>query len=265
LNLILDKLYTHPIQKVTKALRSILSNSETILIIHHLRHSLAMGGYTSRFTENLPLSTEYQSQSDNNASKPPTLSLETITNLLTACVDAIGPIGWISASTSGIDAEPDNIVADMKSEISAALVGIEEASYLKGILREFVRCAGTGEEATQKPEQNTASQHRKGVKHEKLNGADILTFPTGAAMDIDEDKTHGSNNASSSATDGKSLPLSLKIAQPQNNTTAGDEGGVISRKKVQKGNGEVRNRSSREIGYLKRKAVGKYSFERIIV
>ena len=53
---------------------------------------------------------------------------------------------------------------------------------------------------------------------------------------------------------GKMLPLSLK-------PTSTD----VSRTKVKKSTGEVKARSSREIGYLHRKAVGKYSFERLVV
>ncbi|KAK2754588.1 hypothetical protein FQN54_006989 [Arachnomyces sp. PD_36] len=268
LNLTLAKLHTQPLHKVTQSLRSILSTSETISIIHHLRHALAMGGYTSRFTENLPYG-------ETNSAKPPTLALDTIIHLLTACIDAVGPIGWISATPAASTStalNPDaNVIADMKSEISAALAGVEEASYLKGILREFIRCAGTGSEPTSKQTEQAATNQqtrRRGVvKHEKLNGADLLTFPTGTGMDIDDGGSE--NDIPSAVDDGRLLPLSLKMSHSQENSgnaaSANDEGSIISKTKVQKSTGEVVNRSSREIGYLKRKAVGKYSFERIIV
>lgn len=271
LNLALAKLHTQPLRKVTQSLRSILSNSETISIIHHLRHALAMGGYTSRFTENLPFtSTNQKPDGENNAIKPPILALNTIIDLLTACVDAVGPMGWISATPTNSIQTPDNVVADMKSEISAALAGVEEASYLKGILREFIRCAGTGSETTSNQQQEAEKHHRKGIKHEKLNGADLLTFPTGTAMDIDGEDDDG--NDMSNPPDGRILPLSLKMSHSQdhananaNTPSANDEGTIVSKTKVRKSTGEVLNRSNREIGYLKRKAVGKYSFERIIV
>lgn len=276
LNLTLAKLHAQPLQNVTRSLRTVLSSSETILIIHHLRHALAMGGYTSRFTEKVP---HTQSDGENPTTKPPTLSFSTIIDLLSACVDAVGPTGWISATpTTTLNLEPDNVIADMKSEISAALAGVEEASYLKGLLREFIRCAGTGSETTPTQQQQREAekqQQKRGVKHEKLNGAELLIYPTGTAMDIDHEdgdensnNNNNSNNNLSSAVDARMLPLSLKMSHPQDSTnvsTANDDGSIISKTKVRKSTGEVLKRSSREIGYLKRKAVGKYSFERIIV
>ena len=50
------------------------------------------------------------------------------------------------------------------------------------------------------------------------------------------------------------LPLSLKAPSAD-----------VEKTKVKQSTGEVRTRSNREIGYLRRKAVGKYAFERLIV
>lgn len=50
------------------------------------------------------------------------------------------------------------------------------------------------------------------------------------------------------------LPLSLKPASMD-----------VSRTNLKKSTGEVKARNSREIGYLHRKAVGKYSFEKLVV
>ncbi|KAJ9219465.1 hypothetical protein DTO169C6_8195 [Paecilomyces variotii] len=237
LNLTLIKLHLHAIPDVIKSIRSTLSNTETLSVIQHLRISLATGGYTTRFTESppIPLATHQVS---------PSLTLDSIIDLLSACVDAIGPSGWVSAA--GFANELD-LIGDMKTEISFALAGVEEASYLKGILREFLRYASTvvtpsvptnlaGEEIPPTPAPRE--------KHERLNGAELITY---APPDEDDllDPDAG----------GKMLPLSLKA------TRHGD----VSRKKVKKSTGEVKTRSSREIGYLRRKAMGKYAFERLLV
>lgn len=248
LNLTLTQLHKHPLSKVVASFRSTLSNTDTLSVIHHLRVSLATGGYTSRFTEEPPIPI------DSIKAAPP-LSLNAITDLLNASVDAIGPSGWISAvGFAGSAANEADVIAHMKSEISAALAGVEEATYIKGILREFIRYAGTVVPAANAAETSTAVDHHDDglprVKREKLNGADLLTFA------IPED---GYGEVS-----GKMLPLSLKAGSFGGSGGSG-AGEVVSRTKVKPTTGEVKQRTSREIGYLRRKAVGKYSFERLIV
>lgn len=235
LNLTLIKLHLHAIPDIIKSIRSTLSNTETLSVIQHLRISLATGGYTTRFTESppIPLATHQVS---------PSLSLDSITDLLTACVDAIGPSGWVSAA--GFANELD-LIGDMKTEISFALAGVEEATYLKGILREFLRYSSTV--VTPSGPTNLAGEEIPATpapreKRERLNGAELITYAAPDEDDLDGDAG------------GKMLPLSLKA-------THGD----VSRKKVNKSTGEVKTRSSREIGYLRRKATGKYTFERLLV
>lgn len=246
LNLTLTKLHSHPLPAVVKSFRSTLSNTETLSVIHHLRLSLVTGGHTSPFTEDPPVPVaSYQTS--------PPLSLNTIVDLLTACVDAIGPSGWISAAGfAGTAANELDVIADMKAEVSAALAGVEEATYLKGILREFIRYAGSVVSSAKADRDEsaraaaTAAAAAARVKHEKLNGADLIVFTPADSSDGDPT--------------GKMLPLSLKATSGAPGT-----GGEVSKTKVKKSTGEVKKRSSREIGYLRRKQVGKYSFERLIV
>ncbi|GAD99041.1 conserved hypothetical protein [Paecilomyces variotii No. 5] len=240
LNLTLIKLHLHAIPDVIRSIRSTLSNTETLSVIQHLRISLATGGYTTRFTESppIPLATHQVS---------PSLTLDSIIDLLSACVDAIGPSGWVSAA--GFANELD-LIGDMKTEISFALAGVEEASYMKGILREFLRFGSTAITSSNDPTSNLVGIGEEipptpapREKHERLNGAELITFAPPDEDDLDPE------------TGGKMLPLSLKAARH----------GDVSRKKVKKSTGEVKARSSREIGYLRRKAMGKYAFERLLV
>ncbi|KAJ5348884.1 uncharacterized protein N7506_002137 [Penicillium brevicompactum] len=191
----------------------------------------------------------------------PTISLNVIVDLLTASVDAVGPSGWISAIPAVSDFEDSDsvtaaasremeLIADMKSEVSAALAGVEEATYLKGILCEYLRFADqvdttetTSEDALAKMDAEASGPSHL-VSHQKLNGADLMVFTRPGEGEDGFEGDHG----------GKMLPLSLKAA-------AND----VSHTKTKKSTGEVKNRSSREMGYLRRKAVGKYSFERLIV
>jgi nucleotide-binding universal stress UspA family protein len=180
---------------------------------------------------------------------------------MTASVDAVGPSGWISALPAvDINGDSDSaiaaasremeLIADMKSEISAALAGVEEATYLKGILREYLRFAdqvatpaATAGDAVAKIDDETPASSNL-VRYEKLNGADLVVFGRPGEGEDGYDGDAG----------GKMLPLSLKPATAD-----------VSRTKINKSTGESKSRTSREIGYLRRKAVGKYSFERLLV
>lgn len=267
LNTTIQKLHANPAPATTSALRSALSRPELTSLIHHLRISLATGGFTSRFTEKppVPILTDQTR---------PALSLTTITDTLIAAVDAIGPSGWIAAAGSlslSADGNPtgeeQSLIADIKSEVSAALAGVQEATYMKGVLREYLRFTETI--TTPKPnKQNTTNNKSTAliptddtttateddassslIRHEKINGADLLVYTAAGADGTGED---GYIDGDAGA--NRMLPLSLKAASAD-----------VGKTKVKQSTGEVKNRSHREMGYLRRKAVGKYSFERLIV
>ncbi|KAL4892247.1 hypothetical protein BDV59DRAFT_202757 [Aspergillus ambiguus] len=251
INTALQKLHAYPAGARTTSIRAILGRNEIIGLIHHLRLSLATGGYTSRFTETPPAPpSPFQTT--------PPLSLDVIADCLTSAVDAIGPSGWIAAvapvSTPAdglhIPSQEAELVADLQAEVSAALSGAEEATYMCGVLREYLGYAASvqrqqslagGRKAPAVEERDDAAGI---VRCEKLNGADLLVFGSGEA-----DGDDGDGDAT-----GKMLPLSLKAPSSD-----------VSKTKMKKSTGEVQSRSSREIGYLRRKAAGKYSFERLVV
>ncbi|KAI5310757.1 hypothetical protein KEM55_002572 [Ascosphaera atra] len=271
LNHCLTRLHNLPQSTVTSSIRSSLSNTDTLAIIQHLRHALASSGYTSRFIDELPPTFKKPSI--------PTLSLDTIVSILTACIDAVGPSGWVSAAAFADSANGESsLIADIKYEVSATLAGIEEATYLKGILREFIRYSETAVQAESKTpalpaaggvagaiedgrsiaagatsaiettdQQVSRSKKLRVKRKERSNGADILVF------DVPSNAVAASNAAAPS--DSQLLPLSLKKQDPTD----------VGKTKTHKGTGEVRNRSTREMGYLRRKAVGPYSFERVFV
>ncbi|KAL4748546.1 hypothetical protein BDW72DRAFT_195673 [Aspergillus terricola var. indicus] len=256
LNTTLLSLHTHPHPSIKSSLRSTLSRNDIITTIHHLRLSLATGGHATRFTETPPTPISPHLTS-------PSLPLKTIIDLLNAAVDAIGPSGWVSIAPGDLNFSLNSeaelsglrdmaLIAEMKSEVSAALAGVEEATLLTGILREYLRYPKsvtndsrslTSSVSALPDDALNAAPSSTSVRHEKLNGADLLVF--GAQ---DDDADGGDGDAS-----GKLLPLSLKAAKD------------VSKMKVLKGTGKVVQRSKREIGYLRRKAVGKYTFERLVL
>ncbi|KAL4931893.1 uncharacterized protein BDV17DRAFT_255572 [Aspergillus undulatus] len=251
LNTTLLKLHVHSHPTTTSSLRATLTRTDLITTIHHLRLSLATGGHTTRFTETPPTPISPHLTS-------PALSLPVIADLLNAAVDAIGPSGWVSINPGDYNTLSESeagglrdiaLIAEMKSEIAAALAGVEESTLLSGILREYLRYAKSVDSNTTHTHLTTStddSNHPStstSVRHEKLNGADLHVF---GANDEDGDGADGDASC-------KLLPLSLKAAKD------------VSRTKVLKGSGKVVQRSKREIGYLRRKAVGKYTFERLVV
>ncbi|CRG84143.1 WD repeat and HMG-box DNA-binding protein 1 [Talaromyces islandicus] len=251
LNLTLSKLHGYPISRVVSSLRSTLSNTDTLAIVHHLRVSLATGGYTARFTENPPLPLDA-------IKAAPRLSLDAIVDLMNASVDAIGPSGWVSAvEFAGAAVNESEMISHMQSEISAALAGVEEAAYMKGVLGEFIRY---GNQVT------TPSSNSK--NKENNNMADKSSKPKAITATVAKDPAVGVKREydaygklwetytfpKAGEEDGKMLPLSLN---------APGESGKISRTKIQKSTGAVQHRTNREMAYLQRRAVPDYSVVRI--
>ena len=229
-------------------MRSTLSNTDTLAIVHHLRVSLATGGYTARFTEEPPIPLEA-------IKAAPPLSLEAIIDLMNASVDAIGPSGWISAvEFAGAAVNEAEMISHMQSEISAALAGIEEAAYMKGIVGEFIRYGTRVSNSTSTPATTAAIT----MGATEINGeyTEITNNGTLARINREYDaygklwETYTFPKAGEE--DGKMLPLSLNTPDSE-----------VSRTKIQKSTGEVKQRTKREIAYLQRQAVPDYSVVRI--
>ena len=122
--------------------------------------------------------------------------------------------------------ETADTISYMKAEISAALEGIEEATYLRGILGEMLLC---GKEALQQGERKMIG---KAQDHGPIKPLTIALHDEGQE---------------------RILPLGLHPTTP-----------AISKTRIAAG-GEVVERTARDIGRLKSRMVGKYSFERIVI
>lgn len=206
--------------KVTLAIRTHLDTEEALALIQFLRQQLFRGGYTSSFS-GFPIVQE-----------DIVLSLENTVRALSACIDAVGPWGFLDSTTDrGLW---QGLVPDLKSEISLALVGIEEATYLRGVLQEMVRY-GSAMVPTDSP------LHRLGEPVAETGRLiRVHTEPM-------EEQGHNVHEPSSL------LPLSLTVENK------------VTKTKKRKGQGEVIKRSGRELQYLKNRNIGRYSFERLIL
>ncbi len=223
LSLALAKLHACPASAVISALRSILSSAEIVSLIYLLRFELARGAWTSRYLDTY----EGDSAEDEHGQGNTILLLS---GLLNSCVDAIGAGGWLSGDSmlaNGDHFESEELIQSLKLEVSAALEGIEEASYLKGLLAEMVRYG----EGLQKG--LTAGEKGMKIDSSKRRNPRPITLPQAGR-------------------ESRLLPFGLKSEQQ------------VSLYRVGAG-GEIQQRTARDIGRLKSKKVGKYSRERIVI
>lgn len=218
LSFAMKRLYTCPSSSIARALKRELSAPHLRILVDTLRMEIARSGWLSPYEDSLEtLDTDLQ---DNN-------EVCFIAHLLNCVIDSLGTGGWILGNSMSDDfSETADTIAYMKAEISAALEGIEEATYLKGILGEVLLC---GKDSLQ----SFVKQSRSSESQLPAHPAKPLT------ISLDEEQSHF-------------LPLGLKSAP------------LVSRTKVGAG-GEIIKRSRRDIGRLKSKMVGRYSFDRIMI
>ncbi|PVH79223.1 hypothetical protein DL98DRAFT_516271 [Cadophora sp. DSE1049] len=139
LSLALSKLYSCPSDDVTIALQTIFTSQEIVCLIYLFRFELARGGWTSRYTDSL----EQLEMVDEDADIQDN-AIILIASLLNNCIDAVGTVGWLSGEARLADDdlyEAEELITSLKLEVSAALEGIEEAVYLKGVISELVKYA----------------------------------------------------------------------------------------------------------------------------
>ncbi|KAI5920464.1 hypothetical protein F4810DRAFT_414075 [Camillea tinctor] len=216
------KLGSCPGVSMIKALRSTFKPEEILSLVHLLRVELVKGGWTARYLDH----TEFER--DPTLDAPPDGIIKLLADLLGRCVDSIGPGGWLlnDALLAGNDDDSSDFIASLKLEVSAALEGIEEAAYLRGVVGEAVRfCESSSVKKTPTPTTTTTTP-----------GTVDLTKPIPLRI---REPTSGA------------LPLGLKPASER-----------IAPHKVVSG-GEVVARTQRETGHLVSQQVGAYSLERI--
>ncbi len=217
LTLALLRLNVKPASEITKALRSQLTLGEITILIQILRKELATGGWTSRYLDADPHDSQ-ASADDDDAHEDRSVGL--IVNLLNCAIDAISIPGWALNNLE----ENEDLIAMLKFEVSAALEGIEEATYARGLLQEILRYQRSVGEAF-------AQSSGKGEKAQGMNKP--ITLP----IEGQQKK--------------RVLPLGLKVERD------------VDRTKVGAG-GELSKRSARDLGRLKSRMVGLYSRERIL-
>lgn len=215
----ISRLYRHSPHSVSSALRNTLSRPELHSLVDVLRMELARNGWLASHFD------DHSHASITGGPKPTDISV--IAHLLNCVMDGLGSGGWVSGTSLPDDlAEATETLAYMKVEISAALEGIMEATYLQGMLEEMLLC---GKSMGPEKAKNQAPHMSNGQVARGRTGI-VQIGVKGDAL----------------------LPLGLKATQK------------ISEYRVGAG-GELIKRSKRDVARLQNKTVPKYSFERIMI
>lgn len=225
LSVAFGKLASCPRDSTIRTLRRSYKPEEILSLIYVLRMELVKDGWTTRYLDTTRL------DEDDELEAPPDGSISLLADLLCRCIDAVGPGGWlindaIVAAGAGDHMDSADFLASLKLEVSAALEGVQEAVFLRGILSEAVRYGAQ----VQKAEADA------GQKHKRADGKAVVVHG------------HGSNKATGA--EGAMLPLGMKAKER------------ISAEKGISG-GEVIRRSKREIGHLISQTVEAYSMDHI--
>ncbi|CAN8096373.1 unnamed protein product [Discula destructiva] len=228
LSVALGKLSSCPRIPIIRALRRSYKPEEILSLIYVLRMELVKDGWTTRYLDTTQL------DKDDELEAPPDGSISLIADLLCRCVDAVGPGGWlindaIVAAGAGDHMDSADFLASLKLEISAALEGVQEAVFLRGILSEALRYGNS----VQRAEAEIGQKSRRG------DGTMALVL-RGATP------SHDTGVKTSEAM----LPLGMKAKER------------VSAEKIISG-GEIARRKKREVGHLVSQKVGAYSLERI--
>lgn len=232
LSVAFGKLSTCPRVSTIRVLRRSYKPEEILSLIYVLRMELVKDGWTTRYLDTTQL------DKDDELEAPPDGSINLIADLLCRCIDAVGPGGWlindaIVAAGAGDHMDSADFLASLKLEISAALEGVQEAVFLRGIISEAIRY-GT---SVQKAEAEAGQKHKKRSGGDGAPQALVLRGVT---------PSHEAGKVGEAAM----LPLGMKANER------------VSAEKVTSG-GEVARRRKREVGHLVSQKVGAYSLERI--
>lgn len=167
----LAKLHSFPLRRITHTLRTTLTQHELIFLIQILRIELADGGWTSRYIDAGPAHLEAL------VGDPSDRAITIIASLLSCTLDAIGTGGWLVAGATNPADGADDLLLSLRAEISVALEGTHEASFMKGLLNDFLRFG-----AAKRRRQGLSKGDRRGRKKPvtvQLQAEDERVLPLG--------------------------------------------------------------------------------------
>ncbi|KAI0127749.1 hypothetical protein BJ170DRAFT_626631 [Xylariales sp. AK1849] len=179
LSIAFAKLGNCPAAPMIKALRSTLKPEEILSFVYLLRVELVKGAWASRYLDN----TDFEEDAELDA--PPDGIIKLIADLLGRCVDSIGPGGWLLNDAILAGDETGDLIASLKLEVSAALQGLEDAVYLRGIVAETVKYCEAAQKVEAQPKLDLAKPILLQIKEP---GAEALPLGLKTKPKIDKTK-----------------------------------------------------------------------------
>lgn len=237
-----------------QAIRRLLRPEETLSLIHVLRVELVKGGWTARYldTWSSPAAQNNEEEEEEEA-PPPDGSIRLIAELLCRCIDSVGAGGWMVndalLARAGDHLDSADFLAGLRLEVSAALEGIQEAVYLRGLLTETVKYGNSVRLQREQVQTGELGEGVAGHKNATPRKGAATPYKGGAPGSV---ARRNKPVTLLGAEETQMLPLGLGSRQK------------VSATKVI-GGGEIVTRSKREIGHLVSQRVGAYSLERIVV
>ncbi|WPH01984.1 Hypothetical protein R9X50_00483800 [Acrodontium crateriforme] len=145
LRIALTRLHAFPQIEVTAAMRTLMTRRELIFFINILRVELEDGGWTKRYAkvgddqyeDNIP-----NAFAEIDGDGPSNQAIRAIGDMLNCAVDAIGTSGWL-IGLSADQLSTEELVHQLRAEISASVEGCYEADALHTILSELDKYASS--------------------------------------------------------------------------------------------------------------------------
>ncbi|EPE04073.1 hypothetical protein F503_04921 [Ophiostoma piceae UAMH 11346] len=249
LDIAIGKLGNCPAVTTVQGLRRIFRTDEIRALIEVLRKQMVDQGWATRYMD---MEGDEDSETDEKEAAgtqaPLNYSIRLIADLMARCIDAVRPGEWLindeEASPAPLDADAfagtngsggGDFFAQLKWQVSAALEGVQEALYLRGIVGETVRYG-----MSLQRQASAADNHSKSV----AASASSSTASTRPAR-------VNTNQSAAVLPIGMNAPNGM-LRHPD-----------VTRTKLVSAN-EVAKRTRREVGHLTSKKVGSYTLERIV-
>ncbi|KAF6838272.1 hypothetical protein CPLU01_02633 [Colletotrichum plurivorum] len=124
-----EKLANYSAVATVRALRETFNPTEVKELIQLLRVQLIGSAWTSKYVDPTNL------DRDDPTRAIPDGAISLIAELLSRCIDSIGPSGWLTNGT----ADAAETITALRVEVGAALEGLNEGNFISGIVGEAVR------------------------------------------------------------------------------------------------------------------------------
>ena len=174
----LTRLHSFSSSNISQYLREYLTRYEIVALLQLLRTEITEGGWILRYTA------FDISEIDNFT--PDERAMSTILSLMSSVMNALGIAGWLMDSAEERHEDTGDLLLTLQVELSHVLEGITEATFMAGLLDEFLRYSSRKrikpryEETLQLEQQIELFQKTENTSTRKFNRSRLLPMDLGA-------------------------------------------------------------------------------------